>query len=158
MTQELTKKPKILYIPIENPVHDEEAWKTLNEKFDLVYYDCPTTDDWIKELANPSSKFHRIQGACRSTWLKGEPYRTHLLFKGELATHLPDSLEIVVQTGHGYDTADVGYLTSRGIIFCNSPDCCSIATADVGTSLVLQSFKTQGDRRWVLLDWVILDF
>ncbi|GME73154.1 unnamed protein product [Ambrosiozyma monospora] len=136
-----TSKPKILYIPVENPIHDETAWKTLNEKFDLVYYDGPSTDDWIKELDNPQSKFQGIQAICRSTWLRGQPYKSHLIFRGEPVRHLPDSVKIIVQSAHGYNNVDVDYLTSRGILFCNSPNSCSIATADVGTTLVLQSFR-----------------
>ncbi|CDK28877.1 unnamed protein product [Kuraishia capsulata CBS 1993] len=135
------KKPRVLYIPWDKPIHDDEAWKTLNQKFELVLYDCETEDEFIREIDDPNGRFANLDAICRSTWLKSSPYLKHFLFRGEPVKHLPDSIKIIVSSGHGYDIVDVDYLTSRGILFCNSPDSCSIATADVGTYLVMSSFR-----------------
>ncbi|ODV84330.1 hypothetical protein CANARDRAFT_8684 [[Candida] arabinofermentans NRRL YB-2248] len=136
------EKPKVLYIPWANPIHDPQAWKTLNENFDLIYYDCETPEEWIEENSKPDGgKYAGIRAICRSTWLKGQPYLNHFLFRGEAVKYIPDTVEIIVQSGHGYDIVDVPYLTSKDIIFCNSPNTCSVATADVGTYLVMQSFR-----------------
>lgn len=135
-------KPRILYIPTENAVHDEESWKLVNEKFELVYYDFDTIEDYMDELKKPNhGKIGNIQAVFRPTWLKGAPYVHHYIFRGEPVRLLPDSVKICVQSGHGYDIVDVEYLTSRNIIFCNSPDTGSRATADVGIQLVINSFR-----------------
>lgn len=135
-------KPRILYIPWDEPVHDEEAWKTLNEKFELVNYDFDTVEEYMDELRKPDhGKIGNIDGVCRSAWLKSNPYIHHYILRDEAVKLLPESVKIVVQSGHGYDIVDVDYLTSRGIVFCNSPDSCSRATADIGISLILNSFR-----------------
>ncbi|KAG7805908.1 hypothetical protein KL921_005221 [Ogataea angusta] len=134
-------KPKVLYIPSVQNIHDETAWKTLNEKFEVITYDCESEEEYIAEVRKPDGKFAGIEAICRSSWLKGQPYVHHYLFRGEPVKALPDTVKIIVQSGHGYDIVDVDYLTKKGVLFCNSPDCCTIATADVGVALVLQSFR-----------------
>ncbi len=139
--QQLDNRPKILYIPIIDPIHDEWAWKTLNEKFNVINYDFDTIDDYIKEISKPNNKLEGIRGICRSTNQLGLPYKTHLLFKGEAVRHIPKSVEIIVQSGHGFDVVDVDYLTNEKIVFCNSPSSCDRATADVGVALILSAFR-----------------
>lgn len=135
-------KPRVLYIPWDNPVHDEEAWKTLNENFELVIYDFNTVEEYMEELKKPNfGKIGPIDAICRSTWLKSSPYIHHYILRGEPIRLLPETCKIVVQSGHGYDIVDVDYLTSRNVVFCNSPDSCSRATADVGVYLVLSAFR-----------------
>jgi lactate dehydrogenase-like 2-hydroxyacid dehydrogenase len=135
-------KPRVLYIPWDKPVHHDESWKVLNEKFDLVNYDFENVEDYMNELRKPNhGKIGNIDAICRSAWLKSSPYVHHYILRDEAVRLLPESCKIVVQSGHGYDIVDVDYLTSRGIVFCNSPDSCSRATADVGIYLVLSSFR-----------------
>lgn len=135
-------KPRVLYIPWDKPVHDDEAWKTLNEKYELVNYDFETVEDYMNELQKPNhGKIGNIDAICRSAWLKSSPYVHHYILRNDPVRLLPESCKIVVQSGHGYDIVDVDYLTSRGIVFCNSPDSCSRATADVGIYLILSSFR-----------------
>lgn len=136
------KKPRILYVPWDNPVHDDEAWTRLNSNFDLITYDFDSVEAYMEELRKPChGKIGFIDGICRSTWLKSNPYVHHYIFRGEAVRLLPKSVRIIVQSGHGYDIVDVEYLTSRGIIFCNSPDSCSRATADIGILLILNTFR-----------------
>ncbi len=140
--EQLVNRPKILYIPTNDPIHDEWAWKTLNENFDIINYDFDTIDDYIKEVSKPNNgSLEGIKAICRSTNQLGLPYKTHLLFKGEAVKHTPKSVEIIVQSGHGFDVADIDYLTNEKIVFCNSPSSCDRATADVGVYLILSAFR-----------------
>ncbi len=136
------EKPKVLYIPWDKPIHHPEAWKTLNDNFTLIEYNHPTIEDYIEELKKPNNgRYNGIKAICRSTWLKSMPYKSHLILKNEAVRLLPTSVEIVVESGHGFDVVDVPYLTSQGIAFCNSPQSCDRATADVGIYLILASFR-----------------
>ncbi|WEJ96920.1 D-mandelate dehydrogenase [Yamadazyma tenuis] len=136
------KKPRILYVPCDQEVHDDQAWKTVYENFEIVVYDFDTIEDYMNELKKPDhGKIGFIDAVFRPTWLKGSPYLEHYILRGEPVRLLPKSVKLCVQSGHGYDIVDIDYLSSRNIIFCNSPDCCSRATADVGTLLVLNSFR-----------------
>lgn len=136
------KKPRILYIPWDKPIHHKESWELVNEKFEIVTYDFDTVHEYIEELKKPNhGKIGNIEAVLRSTWLKSSPYVHHYILRDEAVRLLPQSVKIVVQSGHGYDIVDVEYLSSRGIIFCNSPDSCSRATADIATYLILASFR-----------------
>lgn len=136
------KKPRILYVPWDKPVHHEEAWKLVNEKFDIVTYDFDSVEEYMAELQKPQhGKIGNIDAVFRPTWLKSSPYVHHYILRGDAVGLLPSSVKIVVQSGHGYDIVDVDYLTSRGILFCNSPDSCSRATADIGILLIISSFR-----------------
>ncbi|KAH3661444.1 hypothetical protein OGAPHI_006851 [Ogataea philodendri] len=108
---DLEDRPKVLYIPANDSVHDDQAWKILNERFELIYYDCKTEQEYIEEVQKPNGRFSGIRAICRPTWLKGYPYVNHFLFRNEPVKHLPDSVEIIVQSGHGYDIVDLEYLT-----------------------------------------------
>lgn len=142
MTLGGTGKPRVLYVPCDNAVHDEEAWNVANEKFDLVTYDFETIEDYMTELKKPDhGRIGYIEAVLRPTWLKAHPYVHHYILRDEPVRLLPESVKIIVQSGHGYDIVDVDYLSSRNIIFCNSPDSCSRATADIGTLLVINSFR-----------------
>ncbi|GMG49683.1 unnamed protein product [Ambrosiozyma monospora] len=134
-------KPKVLYIPVDKPVHDDKSWKTLNEKFEVIYYDSHSIEEWIKEASKPDGKYAGIEAIARPHDLKAPPFGSQFLFSGKAARAIPSTVKVIVSAGHGYDVVDVDYLTKRGIFFCNSPDSCSIATADTGTFLVLQSFR-----------------
>lgn len=135
-------KPRVLYIPCDGAIHDDEAWKTANEKFNLITYDFSTVEEYMDELKKPHhGRIGYIEAILRPTWLKAHPYVHHYLFRGEAVRLLPESVRIIVQSGHGYDIVDVEYLSSRNIIFCNSPDSCSRATADIGTLLIINSFR-----------------
>lgn len=135
-------KPRILYVPCDQAVHHDEAWKTVQEKFDIVTYDFDTIDQYMDELKKPDhGKIGYIEAVFRPSWLKGSPYVHHYIFRDEAVRLLPKSVKICVQSGHGYDIVDVDYLTSRNIIFCNSPHSCSRATADIGTLLIINSFR-----------------
>lgn len=135
-------KPRVLYIPWDNPVHDKDAWKTLNENFELVIYNFNTIQEYMEELKKPNyGKIGPIDAICRSTWLKSSPFLHHYILRDEAVKLLPKSCKIVVQSGHGYDIVDVDYLSSKGVVFCNSPNSCSRATADVGVYLILSSFR-----------------
>ncbi len=138
----IKSKPRVLYIPWDNPVHDDDAWKTLNDNFELVVYDFNTVEEYMEELKKPNhGKIGHIDAICRSTWLKSNPYIHHYILRDEVVQLIPDSCKIITQSGHGYDIVDVDYLTSRGIVFCNSPNSCSRATADVGVYLILSAFR-----------------
>lgn len=135
-------KPRILYVPCDQVVHDDWAWETVNKHFELVVYDFDTIEDYIEELKKPGhGKIGFIDAVFRPTWLKGSPYLHHYIFRGEAVRNLPKSVKICVQSGHGYDIVDVDYLSSRNIIFCNSPDSCTRATADIGAMLILNAFR-----------------
>ncbi|CDR47117.1 CYFA0S29e00166g1_1 [Cyberlindnera fabianii] len=135
-------KPRVLYVPWDNPVHDEEAWKTLNDNFDLIIYDFDTVEEYMDELRKPGhGRIGYIDAICRSTWLKSNPYIHHYILRDEAVRLLPDSCKLICQSGHGFDIVDVEYLTSRNVVFCNSPDSCTRATADVGVFLILNAFR-----------------
>ncbi|OWB71482.1 hypothetical protein B5S31_g1171 [[Candida] boidinii] len=137
----LDRKPKVLYFPWELKIHDEESWKTLNEKFEIIEYDCKSVEEFIKECEKTDGKFSDIDAICRSVHLLGAPFGPQQIFGVDVAKYIPKSVKIIVSAGHGYDHVDVKTLTEKNIIYCNSPNCCSVATADVGTFLVLQSFR-----------------
>lgn len=142
MTVGESKKPRVLYVPCNTRVHDDWAWKTANEKFELITYDFDTIEDYMDELRKPDhGRIGYIEAVLRPTWLKAEPYVNHFILRDEPVRLLPESVKIIVQSGHGYDIVDVDYLSSRNILFCNSPDSCSRATADIGTLLVINAFR-----------------
>lgn len=135
-------KPRILYVPANETVHDEEYWSIVNENFELFYYDFNTIEEYMEELKKPGhGRIGHIEAVFRPTWLKANPYVHHYILRGEAVRLLPESVKIVVQSGHGYDIVDIDYLNSRNIVFCNSPNTCSRATADIASQLIINSFR-----------------
>ncbi|GMF57237.1 hypothetical protein BVG19_g1754 [[Candida] boidinii] len=137
----LEKKPKVLYFPWTLSVHHDESWKTLNEKFELVNYDCSSVDEFIEEARKPNGKYSGLDAICRSTRLNGMPFAAQHIFHGEAAKVIPDTVKLIVSSGHGYNKTDLELLAERGILFCNSPNTASQSTADVGVFLIIQSFR-----------------
>ncbi|PLB52499.1 glyoxylate reductase [Aspergillus steynii IBT 23096] len=140
MNTKPTTKPTILLL--RSPVsHNDPATTThLNTLFNILEYDCPTIADFISALS-PGGKYSNISAIVRTGWLKAGPYASHLLFQGEPITHYPPSLKLICCSGHGFDAADIPRLTQRGILYCNTPDTCTVPVANVAVQLVLNTFR-----------------
>ncbi|GMF38243.1 unnamed protein product [[Candida] boidinii] len=137
----LQKKPKVLYFPWVLNVHDDDSWKTLNEKFEIVNYDCSSVEEFIEEARKPNGKYSGIDAICRSSRIHGKPFGGQHIFNGEAAKAIPDTVKLIVSSGHGYNRTNLELLADRGILFCNSPNTASQSTADVAVFLIIQSFR-----------------
>jgi lactate dehydrogenase-like 2-hydroxyacid dehydrogenase len=61
----------------------------------------------------------------------------------ELIDRLP-ALEIIASYGVGYDSVDVGYASSRGIVVTNTPDVLTEEVADVAVALLVMTVRQLG--------------
>ncbi|EFX05291.1 glyoxylate reductase [Grosmannia clavigera kw1407] len=133
-------KPTVLLV--ESPCRevDPEQWARVQNRFNLLHYDCDTVDEFCRRLA-PGGAYAHIDAIVRVGWLKAGPYATHQLFCGRPVGLFPTSLKLICCTGHGFDAADIAGLSARGIVYANAPDTCTEAVANTALFLVLNVFR-----------------
>lgn len=102
----------------------------------------------------PGGRYANIAAIVRNGWLKAGPLAHQALFATEVVPHFPLSLKIICCSGHGYDAADIKALTARGIWYCNTPNACTEAVANMATFLVLDKFRYLSFSQWCARnDW-----
>jgi glyoxylate reductase len=136
----MSTKPVLLLITSEVREVDPEQWARMCERFEILTYDCASTEEFRTRLA-PGGAYSQIQAIVRTGWLKAGRFASHVLFRGEILKHYPPTLKIIACSGHGYDAADVDTLTEMGIWYCNSPDTCTEAVANTALYLILGTFR-----------------
>jgi lactate dehydrogenase-like 2-hydroxyacid dehydrogenase len=146
-------KRDILFIDSTVQVIDTSRRQALKAQFNLLYYDCPSTTEFIQRL-QPGGPYSNIVAIVRNGWHKAGPLANHRPFASEIVPHFPSSLKIICCSGHGYDAADVPAITSRGIWYCNTPDTCTEAVANTALFLVLDTFRYLTYAQWCARnDW-----
>lgn len=139
--------PTVLLVESSVQQIDHVRRQTLFEKVIILRYDCASVDEFVARL-QPGGLYSNIRAIVRTGWLKAGPYASHRLFTSEVITHFPPSLKLICCSGHGYDAADIGALTNRGIWFCNTPNACTEAVANTGLVLVLETFRYLSFAQW----------
>jgi lactate dehydrogenase-like 2-hydroxyacid dehydrogenase len=134
-------------------VIDKSRREALSQKFDLMYYDCETIEQFITDM-RPGGRYANIIAIVRNGWHKAGPYAKLAPFATEVVPHFPPALKIICSSGHGYDAADIPTLTARGIWYCNTPNACTEAVANTALSLVLDTFRYLSYSQWCARnDW-----
>lgn len=126
---------------------DVERRQGLADRYNLIYYDCQNTDEFIERL-RPGGQYANVVAIVRNGWLKAGPLAQQTLFATHIVPYYPPSLRIICCSGHGHDTADITAITQRGIWYCNTPDTCTEAVANTGLFLVLDSFRYFSYAQW----------
>ncbi|KAL2835826.1 glyoxylate reductase [Aspergillus pseudoustus] len=151
----MAPKPSILLIESTVQARDDVRRRALTEKFDLIYYDCKSTEQFKERLQQPRGVYSNIIAIVRNGWLKAGPFAYHTPFATDIVPHFPPSLKLICCSGHGHDTADIEALTARGIWYCNTPNACTEAVANTALSLVLDSFRHLSYAQWCARhDWM----
>ncbi|KAF5679399.1 D-isomer specific 2-hydroxyacid NAD-binding protein [Fusarium heterosporum] len=149
----MSKKPDILIIDSTVLNVDTTRREALAEKYNLLYYDCNTTDEF-KERMKPGGPYANIVAIMRNGWHKAGPLASHRPFAADVVPYFPDSLKLITCSGHGYDAADVPGISARGIWYCNTPDACTEAVAVTTVSLIIDSFRFLSFANWCArYDW-----
>ncbi|KAL2817014.1 glyoxylate reductase [Aspergillus cavernicola] len=150
----MTPKPDILVIESTVQVRDHLRRQALAERFNLIYYDCESMEQF-KERLKPTGSYGNIAAIVRNGWLKAGPFAYHTPFATDIVPHFPPSLKLICCSGHGHDTADIEALSARGIWYCNTPNACTEAVANTALSLVLDSFRYLTFAQWCArFDWM----
>ncbi|RVX72340.1 hypothetical protein B0A52_04545 [Exophiala mesophila] len=150
----MVSKTDILMIDSTVQVIDVERRAALAEKFNLIYYDCENTTEFIQRL-QPGGPYSKIVAILRNGWLKAGPLAQQTPFASEIVPHYPPSLKLICCSGHGHDAADVEAIKARGIWYCNTPDTCTEAVANTTLSLVLECFRFFTYAQWCARnDWL----
>jgi lactate dehydrogenase-like 2-hydroxyacid dehydrogenase len=150
----MSPKPDILLIESTVQVTDSVRRRALAERFNLIQYDCESTDQF-KERLKPGGPYANIAAIVRNGWLKAGPLAYQVPFASDVVPHYPTSLKLICCSGHGHDTADVEAITARGIWYCNTPNACTEAVANTAVSLVLDSFRYLTYAQWCArFDWM----
>lgn len=147
-------KPDILLIESTVQATDNVRRQALAEKFNLIYYDCESTEQF-KERLRPGGPYANIVAIVRNGWLKAGPLAYQVPFATNVVPHYPSSLKLICCSGHGHDTAGIEAITARGIWYCNTPNACTEAVANTTLSLVLDSFRYLTYAQWCArFDWM----
>ncbi|KAF8855629.1 hypothetical protein BDZ45DRAFT_727952 [Acephala macrosclerotiorum] len=133
-------KPTVLVVHGSTRTIRSEQWNRVQQKFNILTYDCTDVDEFCKRLA-PGGLYCNINAIVRTGWRKAEPYAGHFLYTAAVAEHYPPSLKLIVSSGHGYDEADMDTLTKMGIWYCNTPDTCTEAVANTALYLILSAYR-----------------
>ncbi|OAG41668.1 hypothetical protein AYO21_04132 [Fonsecaea monophora] len=137
------EKPTVLFIHSSTGAQDATKWAGIAQRFEVLEYDCSTVAEFISRLKTPNHPYTRIEALVWTGWLKAGPYaaQSEQLLRGEPLELMPNTLKLISCSGHGYDHADVDRMSERGILFCNTPNACTEATANVGVALILNVFR-----------------
>lgn len=140
-------KPSVLLIESTVQALDETRRRALAERFNLIYYDCDSTSQFIERM-RPGGPYANIVAIVRNGWLKAGPLAYLTPFATEIVAHYPPSLKLICCSGHGHDTADIDAITAKGIWYCNTPDACTEAVANTTLGLILDSFRYLTYAQW----------
>ncbi|KAF2998795.1 hypothetical protein E8E13_000619 [Curvularia kusanoi] len=125
----------------------------LAQRVNILYYDCPTIDDFKKRM-KPGGQYANIVAIMRNGWHKAGPLANQYPFAADVLPCFPKSLKLIACSGHGFDAADIEGLTARGIMYCNTPNACTEAVAVTALSLIIDSFRFLSFAQWCArYDW-----
>jgi lactate dehydrogenase-like 2-hydroxyacid dehydrogenase len=136
----MATKPIILMLDSTVQVIDKARREALSKKFELLYYDCDTIEQFINDM-EPGGRYANITAIVRNGWHKAGPHAKLAPFAKEVVPHYPASLRIICSSGHGYDAADIPAITKREIWYCNTPNACTEAVANAAAFMVLDTFR-----------------
>ncbi|SCO78582.1 uncharacterized protein FRV6_02795 [Fusarium oxysporum] len=149
----MSEKPDLLILDSTVSSIDTARRAALADKFNMLYYDCSTTDEF-KERMKPGGPYAKIVAIMRNGWHKAGPLANQRPFPKDVVPFFPASLKLIACSGHGFDAADVPGLTARGIWYCNTPDACTEAVAVTALSLIIDSFRFLSFAQWCArYDW-----
>lgn len=150
----MSAKPDVLLIESTVQVTDLARREALAERFNFIYYDCESVEQFIQRM-KPGGSYSNIVAIIRNGWLKAGPFAYQVPFATHVVPHYPPSLKLISCSGHGHDTADIEAITARGIWYCNTPNACTEAVANTALSLVLDSFRYFTYAQWCArFDWM----
>ncbi|CAI6270335.1 unnamed protein product [Periconia digitata] len=148
------RKPDLLIIDSTVRDIDIARRRALSAKVNLLYYDCPTTDEF-KERMKPGGIYANVVAIMRNGWHKAGPLANQRPFAADVVPYFPTSLKLIACSGHGYDAADIEGLNARGILYCNTPNACTEAVAVTALSLIVDSFRFLSFAQWCArYDWM----
>jgi lactate dehydrogenase-like 2-hydroxyacid dehydrogenase len=149
----MATKPIILMLDSTVQVIDKARREALSKKFELLYYDCDTIEQFINDM-EPGGRYANITAIVRNGWHKAGPHAKLAPFAKEVVPHYPASLRIICSSGHGYDAADIPAITKREIWYCNTPNACTEAVANAAAFMVLDTFRYLSYSQWCARnDW-----
>src|SRR5688572_12103316 len=96
----MVSKPDILLIESSVQVSDEARWKRLAEKFNIIRYDCKSTEIF-KERLQPGGPYDSIVAIVRNGWLKAGRLAYQVPFATDVVPYYPDTLKLICCSGHG---------------------------------------------------------
>ncbi|USP79390.1 D-amino-acid oxidase [Curvularia clavata] len=150
----MSRKPDLLIIDSTVLEIDVARRQVLSDRVNLLYYDCPTIDEFKKRM-EPGGPYANIVAIMRNGWHKAGPLANQRPFAADVVPCFPKSLKLIACSGHGYDAADIEGLTSRGILYCNTPNACTEAVAVTALSLIIDSFRFLSFAQWCArYDWM----
>ncbi|EOA85987.1 hypothetical protein ACJQWK_02493 [Exserohilum turcicum] len=150
----MSGRPDLLIIDSTVLDIDVARRQALADKCNLLYYDCPTIDEF-KERMKPGGPYANIVAIMRNGWHKAGPLANQCPFAADVVPYFPKTLKLIACSGHGYDAADIEGLSARGILYCNTPNACTEAVAVTTLSLVIDSFRFLSFAQWCArYDWM----
>ncbi|KAH7120635.1 D-isomer specific 2-hydroxyacid dehydrogenase [Dactylonectria macrodidyma] len=132
--------PKALVIGSPQGLVSDAAWAAFSSRFDVRMYDFTTTESFHQSMQGDGG-CHDISTIVRLGL--NIPPGIEKIGQGwtkRALPHLPPSLRLIVNFGHGYDEEDVPALKARGIEFANTTGG-SESTATVGLFLIIASLR-----------------
>ncbi|KAI0166200.1 hypothetical protein GGR57DRAFT_16481 [Xylariaceae sp. FL1272] len=133
-------KPTVLLVLSSVKGEDTPEWNRVLSRFNVIYYDCKSDDEFCERL-KPGGPYSKIDAILRTGWLKAGAFAQHMMFRGRAVELYPPTLKFIGCSGHGYDAADLGALTKRGIAYANTPDTCTEAVANTALHLILNVYR-----------------
>ncbi|KAF4125411.1 Lactate dehydrogenase or related 2-hydroxyacid dehydrogenase [Geosmithia morbida] len=149
----MSAKQDILFIDSPVQAIDIDRRRALSEKFNLLYYDCESIDEF-KERLQPGGPYANLVAVVRGGWLKASTLAYSPPFTSDVVPYYPPSLRLICCSGHGHDAVDIEALTARGVWYCNTPDACTEPVANTGLALILDTFRLFTYAQWCArYDW-----
>lgn len=74
--------PTVLYVGCDYTEHQPEEWTKFTNYFNVIIYDCPSVDEFIRRMA-PGEEYSNIDAIMRPSWLKAPPFQHQYLFRGK---------------------------------------------------------------------------
>ncbi|KAI1338217.1 glyoxylate reductase [Xylariaceae sp. FL0016] len=134
------QKPTLLLVLSSVLGDPTPEWTRVLSQFNVLHYDCKDVDEFAQRL-RPGGPYAHIDAILRTGWLKAGDFAHHLMFRGAPVAAYPPSLKFIGCSGHGYDAADIGALTAKGIAYANTPDTCTEAVANTALHLILNVYR-----------------
>ncbi|KAH7139718.1 hypothetical protein B0J13DRAFT_447833 [Dactylonectria estremocensis] len=132
--------PKALVIGSPQGLVPDTVWAQFSSGFEVRMYDFPTTEAFYQSMQKDGS-CHGISTIVRlGLNLPPGIEKVGQGWTKRALPHLPSTLRLIVNFGHGYDEEDVPALKARGIEFANTTGG-SESTATVGLFLIIASLR-----------------
>ncbi|KAJ0303174.1 uncharacterized protein N0V96_011595 [Colletotrichum fioriniae] len=135
----MQQKRKILVIGSPREVIPDKVWADFSSRYEILMYDYSKVQDFYHSMTTGSCK--NIDGIMR-IGINTPPNNEKLGmgWTGRALSHLPATLKMIANFGHGFDEEDVPGLNARGVDFFNTTGG-SEATAVVAVYLIISVFR-----------------